>query len=130
MKHRIFKRLIHKVYSEDLYTWDELFTEEETDEEFPEEILVNAEYGSDARPINIDELQKLIDELKEKGCTHVEIDYHCDHLNYDLYGYEIRRATKEELEAETKKEEESIKKRKEKEIENLKNKIKDLENEV
>lgn len=36
----------------------------------------------DATPINIERLEKLLAGFKEKGATHVEIEYHGDHFGY------------------------------------------------
>lgn len=37
-----------------------------------------------------------LQELKNAGSTHVELDYHCDHIGYEISGYEIRLSTEEE----------------------------------
>lgn len=53
--------------------------------------------GPDAYPIKIDEMIKLLQQMKENGATHVELEYHCDHIGYDVAGYRIRKATVEEI---------------------------------
>lgn len=37
---------------------------------------------TDSYPINIETLEKMLQDAKSKGATHVEIDYHCDHIGY------------------------------------------------
>lgn len=132
MKHAIYKRFIESVYSEEIYGWEEFFTDDEVDDEYPETILGigTDRYGSEASPIRIDEVEKLLAELKEKGCSHVEIDWHCDHLNYELHGYEIRKATREELDNKEEENSDTAKRKREEQIKNLKNQIKELENEI
>jgi len=41
----------------------------------------------DAYPIKIDHLIESLNNLKEKGSTHVSIEDHCDHVGYDLSGF-------------------------------------------
>lgn len=49
--------------------------------------------------INIDTLIQSLQKMKESGSTHVAVDYHEDHIGYDISGFEIRHSTKEEIEA-------------------------------
>lgn len=46
----------------------------------------------DNEPIDIDLLLKSINELKSRGATHVSLDYHCDHIGYEISGYRITEA--------------------------------------
>lgn len=48
-------------------------------------------------PIDIDEAIKILQGLKDKGCNHVEIMYHCDHIGYYFYGLDIHRSTDQEV---------------------------------
>ena len=132
MKHGIYKRFIEQIYSKEIYGWDEFFTEEEADDDYPETIEVDMPQwgGADASPIKIEEMQEMIQTLKDKGCTHVEIDYHCDHLEYEVYGYQMRKATEKEVQDETNKRKESIKEENSKKIKQLQWKIKKLEDEI
>jgi hypothetical protein len=43
-------------------------------------------------PIDIDVLLKSINELKSRGATHISLDYHCDHIAYEMSGYRITEA--------------------------------------
>ena len=47
-------------------------------------------------PIRIDKILDMLTGMVRKGCTHVAMDYHCDHDGYDFSGFEIRCATGEE----------------------------------
>ena len=44
---------------------------------------------ADSEPIEIDSLIEILKSLKEKGSNYVQLDYHCDHLGYDISGYDI-----------------------------------------
>lgn len=54
--------------------------------------------GADGYPIDIDRLVKTLTDMKAKGATHVEMNYHCDHIGYEISGYEIKPSAKEEIE--------------------------------
>lgn len=43
----------------------------------------------DTEPIEIGALLEIINELKARGATHVSLDYHVDHIGYELSGYRI-----------------------------------------
>jgi hypothetical protein len=38
----------------------------------------------------------MLTSMVRRGCTHVAMNYHCDHDGYDFSGFEIRCATEEE----------------------------------
>jgi hypothetical protein len=46
--------------------------------------------------IEIGLMKKMIQEAEDKGANFVSIDYHCDHIGYEVYGLKITRATSEE----------------------------------
>jgi hypothetical protein len=50
----------------------------------------------DTAPVSIKSLLEILNSMVNSGCTHVAIDYHCDHIGYDLSGFLIREATKDE----------------------------------
>jgi hypothetical protein len=52
---------------------------------------------ADAYPIKIDRMISILQQMKDEGATHVEIDYHTDHIGYDMTGWSIRLANKEEI---------------------------------
>lgn len=55
---------------------------------------------ADAFPVKIDDMIDRLVELKEKGATHVEIDYHCDHIDYEIDGLKLELATDDHIDAE------------------------------
>lgn len=48
-------------------------------------------------PIKIEELEKILKELKESGCNYISIDYNPDHPDYTFYGIDVHAATEEEI---------------------------------
>jgi hypothetical protein len=48
--------------------------------------------------VNIDTLINSLKTLKIDGSTHVAVDWHCDHLSYELYGYHVNFAEDNEIE--------------------------------
>jgi hypothetical protein len=78
------------------FVLDDEFGVNSENEEYLDELLVG-QGRADGYPINIDTLFNLLTELKNDGCTHVELDYHSDHIGYDISGYIIRKSTKDEM---------------------------------
>lgn len=87
------------------------------------EILIKnfRSYHADGDPIRIDSMISVLQNLKDSGATHVQIETHHDHHGYDISGFEIRLSTQEEISEH----ENKLKIRNEKII-----KIKDLENQI
>lgn len=57
-------------------------------------ITIEPEYGrADGYPIRIDELVTILKSMQDKGATHVELDYHCDHIGYDISAFLIKTAS-------------------------------------
>jgi len=57
-------------------------------------------WGSEGYPIRIDRVMQTLQEMKDKGATHVEMDemeYHCDHISYPIYGYRITHADQADI---------------------------------
>jgi hypothetical protein len=64
--------------------------------------LVEIEVGNGDvtnEPISIDLMVKTLQELKEKGSTHVSLSYHTDHIGYEMTGYKIYLSTEEQIKA-------------------------------
>ena len=57
-------------------------------------------WGVDGFPINIDRMIETLQSLKQKGATHIEMEYHCDHISYPIDAYRITHSTQEDIEAE------------------------------
>jgi hypothetical protein len=62
-------------------------------------------------PIRIDRLISALQNMAEHGATHVELDYHCDHIGYDLAGFSVTQATSEDIEDKLEKERKEREKR-------------------
>jgi hypothetical protein len=91
-----------------LYINQELITVDETedtnsllrdefgfDEDVYEDYQINHTNGygnNDGEPIHIDHILNLVNNMKSIGCTHVSIDWHCDHSTYEVEGYKITKA--------------------------------------
>ena len=61
------------------------------------EIIEVGQGITSAYVINIDTMITNLMELKDKGTTHVEIDYHEDHIGYDISTYIMRESTIDEI---------------------------------
>ena len=53
--------------------------------------------SSDGYPIEIDKMIKILQQFKNKGATHVAMNYHCDHIGYEMSAYEIKKATQDDI---------------------------------
>lgn len=96
------KKYVHKILiaekSIDDLDWlflNEVGVDENCDEEL--EIIEQGNYGTDAHIINIDRMIAELYKLKHEGSTHVAIDYHCDHIGYDIAGFFVRKSTDSEI---------------------------------
>ena len=90
---------------------------------------VNEEFGNaEGYPISIDHVIGILNSLKDKGATHVEMNYHCDHIGYEFSGYEIKNASPDEIEKEVKRKQEVFEAEKEKLIKDLEERIEKIKN--
>lgn len=55
------------------------------------------------RPISIKSLRKILNELEKEGCNYLSIDYHSDHIEYDIYGLDVHESTQKEIDENIKK---------------------------
>ena len=76
---------------------DEFGYDYENDQELVEIEVGNGDVNN--APISIDTLINSLQELKEKGSTHVSLDYHCDHIGYEMTGYKIYLSTEDQITA-------------------------------
>jgi hypothetical protein len=59
-------------------------------DDYDEFVEIEKGHGSaDSHPIKIDKMIEILQSLKNEGCSHVQIEYHCDHIGYDISGFEI-----------------------------------------
>lgn len=57
----------------------------------------NEVYQSDAQIIPISAIKQLIEEVEASGANFVAIDFHPDHLEYNVYGFLVERMTDGEI---------------------------------
>jgi hypothetical protein len=67
----------------------------ENDQELVEIEVGNGDVTNE--PISIDLMVKTLQELKQKGSTHVALNYHTDHIGYEMTGYKIYLSTEEQI---------------------------------
>jgi hypothetical protein len=137
IKHMIIKKLVGFEETEDMFLDYHFYNEDQMEEIFPESphwvtLGVNERHSYPGAnvPMPIDEAIEMLQKMKEKGANYIEIDYHCDHVSYLFSGWEIRKATKEELDKEQSTQDEYRQKIKEKKIKELQDQINELKNEV
>jgi hypothetical protein len=80
----------------DFVLYDDFGFSYDTHDKFVE-IQKGKGYYADATPIKIDDMIKILQSLKEKGATHVQLEDHCDHQGYDISGFEIRLSNHDEI---------------------------------
>ena len=67
-------------------------------EKYDDIVEIRQGYGdADGYPIAIDRIISTLESMKTKGATHVEMNYHEDHIGYEISGYVIRPSTTEEI---------------------------------
>jgi ribonuclease HI len=93
----ITKEVIEDVeHSEiDFLIRDEFGYDYENDQELVEIEVGNGDVTNE--PISIDTLIESLQELKQKGSTHVALNYHTDHIGYEMTGYKIYLSTEEQI---------------------------------
>ena len=131
IKNMIIQKFLGREETEDLMLNYLFYTEEEIDKNYPEWVS----QGGDPRsgnntPMPIDDALRIIQEMKDKGANFIEIDYHCDHITYLFSGFEIRKATEEEIKEEQKRLDDIEKSNRLKRLNELKEEIEKINNEV
>lgn len=89
-------------------------------------VLTRGSGSADGFSISIDRMIETLNELKTRGATHVEMNYHEDHIGYQISGYKIDHAEPALVEAYEV--ERLIKSEKAQKIADLRNQLKELEN--
>lgn len=83
----------------------------------------------DAVELPISILKEVIEKAEKAGANFIAVDFHCDHIEYDIYGFQVARATPAELEMEKQKSVNKKKADKEAQIQELETKLKKLKGE-
>lgn len=94
MKTYFKQRLIDKIYLEARPEEENGFSYD-IHEDFT--TITEGRCESDSEPVSIDTLIEQLISLKKLGANYVSCDWHCDHQELELHGYEFRTATEEEI---------------------------------
>jgi len=130
IKNMIIRKLLSFKETEDLMLNYLFFTEEEIDESYPEWVEKGTTAWGNNTPMPIDDALQIIQEMKDKGANFIEMDFHCDHQTYLFSGFEIYKASDEEIEKENELKEEANNLLTKKKIKELKEQLDKLNNEV
>ena len=75
------------------YPWLDLLSEEDRNGYVNDNLDLNVYTDSytdaNSKDISIKEMKKLIAEAEKAGANYIQIDYHCDHEEYNVYGSKI-----------------------------------------
>jgi hypothetical protein len=85
------------LYEEFFPRWDTYDDERGTHPEVIESNPEELDWINEVHPVNIERALNILSQLKENGCSHVEIMYHTDHIGYIFTGVDIYLSTKEEI---------------------------------
>jgi len=77
-------------------TKDEIKRYENDDEGI--DVYPDSYTNAESKDIPIEWMKKLIEKAEKAGANYIQIDYHCDHEEYDIYGSLITRKSDEEVE--------------------------------
>ena len=61
-------------------------------------IELDRHYAPDGYIVKLDTILNAIQGMKEQGATHLRMDYHCDHISYQIAGYKLELADSAEME--------------------------------
>lgn len=87
----VFEQSSDELYSKHL---EAFATEEELEvwrEDYELDVVIDIDTDSEAEDIPIEEMKALIQRAEDAGANFISIDYHCDHIEYDIYGSKISR---------------------------------------
>lgn len=93
-------------------------------------IYTDSYTDAESKDIPIVIMKALIKKAEDAGANYIQIDYHCDHEEYDIYGSQITRATEDEVEEQKRKERVSEKMKISGAIRGLEAKIKELKKQL
>ena len=101
MEVRLKRKIVFEDTSEELwgvYPYRKLITKKElsTYENDGGDVYTSSDTDSEARDIPIEDMKALIQKAEDAGANFIQIDWHCDHDEYNIYGSLITRATDEE----------------------------------
>ena len=89
------------------YPFRKFLTKEEIerdDEHCDVDVYTDSYTDADSKDILIEDMKALIKKAEDAGANYIQIDYHCDHEEYEIYGSLITRATEDEINEKKRKE--------------------------
>lgn len=84
-------------------------------------------WEGESSAMSISSLEEIIAKLKAKGANYIEIMYHTDHIEYEINGLEVHKASDEEIADDEKQKAEKFNKQKEARKLQLQKELKELE---
>jgi hypothetical protein len=81
----------------DLVMKDEFGFDEDAHVDFVTIEKGKPKWGPDTEPIRIDQLIESLERMKNSGATHVSIDYHVDHIGYEMASFQIVESTPSDI---------------------------------
>lgn len=87
----------HSIDELDFVLHDEFGIDTDNNQKF--EIIEVGNSSAYGYIVNIDMFMERLQKMKDQGATHIEMDYHEDHIGYDISAFEVRPSTKEEIES-------------------------------
>ena len=130
MENRKYITIIKKGESEfselDFTLYDEIHPNWNDNDGYSPHELVPPYRTVDGHPILIDTLIHKLKDYKNKGANYVGLDYHVDHIGYNMEFYDIHASTEEEIDKHKKSIEASKKRALQKEYDILSKKLDEL----
>lgn len=103
-KYILKRKVVFEKSSEELwgaYPWLPLISKQEGDEYINSEldlyIKTDIDTNSKTKDIPIKDIKNLITEAEKAGANYIQIDWNCDHQEYDIYGSKVTVPSSEEL---------------------------------
>ena len=95
----VTKRLVYDIeFSEIDIEFDEKFGRDYDDDDSDViEIELGEQGDADGHVIDIDKMINTLQNIKNKGSNYVSLNYHEDHIGYEISGYSIKKSTPEEI---------------------------------
>tara|TARA_R110000772_G_scaffold17946_3_gene50000 strand:+ start:147050 stop:147454 length:405 start_codon:yes stop_codon:yes gene_type:complete len=132
MEIKLKRKVVFEESSEELwgaYPWFQFLTKGEIkryNDDCDVDVIIDSETNGESKDIPIEDLKALIQKAEDAGANFIQIDYHCDHEEYDVYGSLVTRATEGELQELVTKENEQKEKEKQARIKHLQEEIEQL----
>jgi hypothetical protein len=99
---KLKREVVFEEASDELYdVMEHYFGTKEEIEQYQESCdviaTVDTYTNSDSKDIPIKDMKELIQRAEDAGANFIQIDYHCDHEEYEVYGSKITRLDEEAI---------------------------------